>query len=195
MSHWVLVKDAIGTVLQILTIIVLFVTWRAILRQANAAEKLTTATDQQIKTGQEQAKAAREQVEVARRQIAEALRPILVLRYLPNPSNERLEIAIRNDGGGVALDVWWSYGKFVDSHMVLERHRIERGIIPPTREAKFTTNEVRAVRESIVIVYESLARIASATTVQWDGNYWVSDYIQDASEWARTLLGKPLGPT
>jgi hypothetical protein len=201
MVHWNLIKDVIEVALQVATIIVLGITWRAVRRQASAAEELTTATRQQIKTGQEQAAAAREQVEVARRQITESLRPILIctlhapVRVIGGGGDSVQDIEVQNNGAGIALDVWWSYGKPGDPPTVVSRRRVQSGIIPPTRGGMFRASEARAVHERIMIVYESLAGVVSASTLQWDGNYWVPDYIPDVTEWAQTLLGKPLGPS
>lgn len=51
MNHWEQIKDVIEIVLQALTIFVLWVTLRAVKRQADAAETLTAATNKQIETG------------------------------------------------------------------------------------------------------------------------------------------------
>lgn len=198
MICWKHTKELIEVALQCVTIIVLGVTWWAVRRQARAAEKLIQATEQQIETGQEQAKAAKEQVEVARRQITEALRPILtsrVMQTVQTATGSLLDIEVQNNGAGTALDVWWSYGDYGAHHMTLQRHRIQSGIIPPTRGASFRVEEARVVHEGIVIAYESLAGISSASTLKWEGNAWVPAYIPDASEWTRSLLGKLIGPT
>ncbi len=196
--HWSAVRDCINISLQAVTIGVLYFAWRAADRQAHAAEKLTEATEQQIKTGQEQAKAAKEQVEVARRQITESLRPMLTCRarapiQMANGSIQDMDV--QNIGAGTALDTWWAYGKPGDSHMTIEPRRVQSGIIPPTREGEFRTDEARAMHEGVMIVYESLAGVVSASTLRWDRNSWVPDYIPDVTEWARTLLGRRLGPS
>ncbi|MHB1936424.1 MAG: hypothetical protein ACYCOR_07545 [Acidobacteriaceae bacterium] len=185
--------------LQSLTIIVLLITWRAIARQACAAEKLTKATSLQIKTGQEQAQAAKEQVEVARRQITESLRPILTCKVPPpiqTAGGSVQDVEVQNEGAGTALDIWWAYGKPGDpSTVISQRNHVQNGIIPPHIGRSFRAQESRAVREDLMIVYESLSGITSASTVHWNGNYWVHGYQPDVSEWAKSLLGKVLGPT
>lgn len=194
MHEW---KEPIEIALQVVTIIVLVVTWWAIRRQAVASEKLIQATQQQIETGREQANAAREQVEVARRQITESLRPILICQigHLYKTGNgDTMDIDVENSGAGTALYAWWSYGKFGDSHMVLQRHRIQSGIIPATREARFRVDPVRAKNEGIVLAYKSLSGIDSASTLKWEANGWVPDYIPDVSDWAKTLIGRLVGP-
>ena len=72
------IEFLVGAGRNVATIIVLFFTCRAAVKQANAAEKLTEATNQQMQTSESLAAAAREQVEVARRQVTESLRPILI---------------------------------------------------------------------------------------------------------------------
>jgi hypothetical protein len=192
-------KDVIEIALQAVTIIVLLVTWRAIVRQARAAEELTKATGVQIKTAQEQAQAAKEQVEVARRQITESLRPILICTArLPIQSvgGSVQEVEVQNEGAGVALDVWWAYGKPGDrSSTIAQRNYVQNGIIPPHTGRSFRTREASAVQEDIVIVYESLAGITSASTLHWNRSYWVHGYQPDVSDWAKSLLGTVLGPT
>jgi hypothetical protein len=199
MNHWQFTKDVIEIALQALTIIVLAITLWAVVRQARAAEKLTKATDQQIKTGEEQAKAAREQVEVARRQITESLRPILICDVSPPFSKADgfgsvQDVKVQNNGAGTALDVWWSYGKFGDPPAILDHYRVQSGILPPMSSATFQVRESLAVTKGIVIIYTSLSGIDSVSTLYWEGNDWVPQYIPDAGVWTRTLLGKRLGP-
>lgn len=186
--------------LQAVTIVVLLITWWAIARQARAAEELTKATKLQITTGQEQAQAAKEQVEVARRQITESLRPILICK-IPPPIQAAggggvQDVEVQNEGAGVALDVWWAYGKPGDpSSTIAQRNYVQNGIIPPHTGRSFRTREARAVQEDIVIVYESLSGITSASTLHWKGNQWIHGYQPDVSDWAKSLLGTVLGPT
>jgi hypothetical protein len=192
-------KDVIEITLQAVTIIVLLITWRAIARQACAAEELTKATSLQIKTGQEQAQAAKEQVEVARRQITESLRPILICE-VPPPTQEAggsvQEVEVQNEGAGVALDVWWAYGKPGDPSTVIpQRNYVQNGIIPPQTGRSFRAQESRAVQGDLMIVYESLSGITLASTLHWNGNHWIHGYQPDVSDWAKSLLGKVLGPT
>jgi hypothetical protein len=192
-------KEWIEIVLQAVTIIVLLITWRAIVRQARAAEELIRATKQQIQTGQEQAEAAKQQVEVARRQITESLRPILICKVPPSiqmAGGSVQDIEVQNEGAGVALDVWWAYGKPGDpSSTIAQRNYVQNGIIPPHTGRSFRTREARAVQEHIVIVYESLSGITSASTLHWNGHHWIHGYQPDVSDWAKSLLGKVLGPT
>jgi hypothetical protein len=209
MHHW---KAIVEIALQVVTILVLLITWLAIRRQADASEKqaraseaqataadkLTKATEQQIKASEEQAKATREQVDVAKRQITESLRPILVWtasQTIPNPNGSLVSMEIQNLGAGTALNAWWSYGNFGDPSMTLERHRVQGGIIPPMRPGRFQVKDSLATQKGIVIVYSSLSGMDSATTLRWDGREWVPDYIPDAGEWTKSLLGKPLGPS
>jgi hypothetical protein len=199
MIHCEPIKDVIEIALQAVTIVVLLITWRAIARQACAAEELTRATSQQIKTGQEQAQVAKEQVEVARRQITESLRPLLTCKVPPPtqaPSGSLQDVEVQNEGAGTALDVWWAYGKFGDlSTVISQRNYVQNGIIPPHAGRSFRAQESRAVQEGLIIVYDSLSGITSASTLQWNRNHWTHGYLPDVSNWARSLLGKVLGPT
>src|SRR5271165_4160523 len=99
-----MVEFCVATGLNLATIVVLAFTWRAAVKQAKAAERLTDATDQQIKMSAEQAAAAREQVHVARRQITESLRTILIFSV----TDDRGIGKVRSEGGGVALDAWFA---------------------------------------------------------------------------------------
>jgi len=185
-------------ILQLVTIIVLIFTWLAAWKSARAAEKLTEATERQIQTATEQARAAKEQVEVARRQITESLRPILLLRNSPVPGRvgayaQDLEIVLTNEGLGVALDVWWAYGEAKGNPS--ERHWVDIGIIPPKSERSFRAKDSILVQQGLIIVYESLAGVASGTQITWTGNEYHTGYVPDVTEWARRLLGRPLRPT
>jgi hypothetical protein len=198
------VESGIQIVLQVATIVVLIFTWRAALKQAAAAEKqaaaaekLIVATEQQIKTGAEQAAAAKEQVAVAKRQVTESLRPILTCHAGTSTAGASgvsgINVDVRNEGEGVALDVWWTYGK--PGINPSQRNFVREGILPPRIDRSFRAQESRAVHEGLVVVYESLSGIASASHLEWSGSDWVFQYYPDVTEWTRTLLGKPLGPT
>jgi hypothetical protein len=196
--HWVQCVLGNGDLLQWLTIIVLILAMLAAWKQARSAKKLTEATERQIQTATEQAKAAKEQVEVARRQITEALRPILLLHNSPTPGGtgqqgRDLEIKLVNEGLGVALDVWWTYGEAKgEPH---QRNYLQSGIIAPKSERSFRANDALIVQEGLLVVYESLAGVVSATRITWTGNEYHTDYSPDVTEWSRSLLGRVLRPT
>jgi len=175
---------AIGAVLTFVTIVVLVITWRAVKRQAIASEKLTEATERQIATSTEQAKAAREQVEVARRQITESLRPILVARLGGtseiNTGEIVQQVKIKNEGAGVALDVWWTHGK--PNHQAYSRRRIDVGILPPGMKCTITVNKRKAIAEGFVIIYRSLSGILSATMVERESNEGANVYYSEVDE-------------
>ena len=95
-----MIEFVVTTSLSLVTIVVLIFTWRAALKQAMAAEKLTEATDQQIQTGAEQAAAARDQVNVAKRQITESLRPLIIIRHTgPIPPGLKIDLMLKNEHG------------------------------------------------------------------------------------------------
>ena len=187
----------VSVVLQLVTIVVLIFTCVAAFKQATAAHRLTEATERQIKTSVEQAEAAKEQVHVARRQITESLRPILtaqVTTKLPNVEQmEQFSVTVKNEGAGVALDVWWAYGKPGDDPT--DRNRIQDGILAPGTSRSFLARQPRTIHEGLVIVYESLSGIASGTGVAWIGGDVTIEYYPDLDDWAKGLLGRVLGPS
>lgn len=206
MAHWAAIRDGIGMVLQALTIIVLLITWWAIRRQARAADQqaraadeLAKATCQQIQMAEEQARTIREQVEVAKRQITESLRPILTLPTMPRPMPSTQTMAssdvikVQNTGVGTAFYVWWSYGEVGTPANVIQRRRVGNGILPPMRESTFEVMDSRASTEGIVIVCTALDGSDSATTLKWNGNAWVPDYVPNVNDWSHTLLGVLIG--
>jgi hypothetical protein len=167
----------VPNVLSLITILVLIFTWRAALKQARAAEALTESTKQQIRANEASAQAAREQVEVARRQITESLRPILIFSSETLAGHGRAA----NEGNGVALDVWWTYGSW--GGKISERFELGRRIVPPGRDLKFRFDKQKMESKGLLIVYRSLAGITSATSVSGG---WLNpqlDYHPDVTEW------------
>jgi hypothetical protein len=182
--------------LTLVTIVVLIFTCCAAFVQANAATKLTEATDRQIKTGEEQAKAATQQVEVARRQITESLRPIITFRSAtPNASGRTAqEWAVINEGTGVALDVWWFYGQPSMHSNPDMRNFIKTGLIPSKATRSFVVSERRAVEQGVTIVYGSISGQTSATTITWQQfqQNFVEKYSPDITDWAKKFYHQPL---
>ena len=192
-SEWL---HAIDTGVQVVTIIVLIFTCRAAFMQAKAALKLTEATERQIKTSSDQAQAAKELVTVAKRQITESLRPILTARVterLPRIEGmEEIVLTVKNEGAGVALDVWWTYGKpGVDP---FQRIRVQDGIVPPQAERSFTARKPSAYQEGILVVYDSLSGITFGTGLNLNEAELAITYYNDIDDWARRLLGRLLSP-
>lgn len=189
------IEFAVTTGLSVTTIVVLVFTWRAALKQARAAEKLTVATDQQIKTGADQAEAAKAQVEVARRQITESLRPILlgsVVQSRNAPNGSFCNVTIKNDGAGVALDVWWTYGK--PGCEPSPQTTVGYGIMASGVEHMFEVDEARASTEGVLILYRSLSGGDLGTGFYRNhANNYIPQYFPDLSEWCRTLLGRVVG--
>jgi nitrogen regulatory protein PII-like uncharacterized protein len=184
-----------GTVLTAVTIGVLIVTYRAVSKQARAAEKLTEATERQIQLTKDQAEAAKQMVEVTKRQITESLRPILIVRLIDRiqitPGSFELKLKVSNEGAGVALDVWWMYGKpGIDPH---QRNRVGEGIIPPGEERFLQVPEPIAANEGVLIVYESLSGITSGSGFDWKGQDAALTYYPELNDWAKSLLGRVLG--
>jgi hypothetical protein len=177
-----IIAALVGALLSLVTIGVLYVTWRAIKRQAKAAEKLTEATQQQIETSKAQASAAKEQVEVARRQITESLRPILTFSTVAIYKKGY----VKNEGCGVALDVWYTYGTLAAPSQPERRYVLDRTLIPPGGELEFAYGQSSIESKGgLLIVYESLAGRVSATHVSIVNHRVRLDYHEDVTEWAR----------
>ena len=165
-------------------------------RQAEAAQKLIDVTDRQIATSTEQADAAREQVALAKRQITESLRPIIIIRHDgPNPPGLKIDLVLKNEGAGVALDVWWMYGNFGDNpNTISQRNRVAEGILAPQMKRSLTVETSLALSKGVLIAYESLAGVSSGTRITWQGGKDSKiDYYPDMNEWTRSLLGRVLG--
>jgi hypothetical protein len=167
----------IPNALSLATIVVLIFTWRAALKQARAAETLTQSTKQLMQANEESAKAAREQVEVARRQITESLRPILTFSSTGFVGHG----SALNEGNGVALDVWWTYGNWGDR--ISERFELGRRLAPPGRVLNFTFDKQKMEAKGLLIVYRSLAGVTSATSVSGGWSHPQLDYHPDVTEW------------
>jgi hypothetical protein len=183
LGHW-LISDpaAFQNILTLVTIGVLIGTWVAIRRQAVAAEKLTEATNEQIKTSKAQAAAAKEQVEVARRQITESLRPILTFSCQEIYSKGYA----KNEGSGVALDVWYTYGSLIATSQVEGRYILDRALIPPGGELEFPYSPANMqAYGGLLMVYESLSGRVSATHASIVNHQIRLDYHDDVTEWAR----------
>jgi hypothetical protein len=185
----------VNTGLQCITIVVLVFTCIAAFKQAKAARTLTEATKVQIKTSEEQAKAAMEQVSVAKRQITETVRPILTVRLINlielGDGSTDMSLKVTNEGAGVALDVWWMYGKpGIDPD---QRNRVEEGIIPPGEERVLRVHGPRTAHEGLLIVYMSLSGITSGTGFDWKGGDAALTYYPELNDWAKSLLGRVLG--
>jgi len=196
-------------VLTVVTIRVLWVTWDAIKRgalaseaQAEAARALTALAKEQTEVARQQTEAitkqslaAMEQVALAKRQITETVRPILTVRLLSrqttNDGSMQMTLRVVNEGEGVALDVWWMYGKpSIEPH---QRNRVEEGIIPPGVERILRVDEPIAAQEGVLIVYESLSGITSGTGFDWKGQDAALTYYPEINDWAKSLLGRVLG--
>jgi hypothetical protein len=195
--------------LTVVTIVVLCVTWGAIKRgalasesQAEAARALTLLAREQTEVAKQQTEAiakqamsVTEQVAVARRQITETVRPILTVRLVHRiqmtPETFDLNLKVTNEGAGVALDVWWMFGKpGIEPH---QRNRVQEGIIPPGVERFLQVPEPLAAQEGVLIVYESLAGITSGTRFEWKGQDAAVIYYPEIDDWAKSLLGRVLG--
>lgn len=189
--HWFQWGLRSGVTLQWLTILVLILAMIAAWKQARAAAKLTEATERQIQTATEQAKAAKEQVDVARRQMTEALRPILVLANSPEPGQvsggAELELCVRNDGLGVARDVWWWEYPNPIGEIAGNIPTVGSGIIPPKSDSCFRVRE-SVVGNGVLVVYDSLAGISSGTRITWNGSAYRVEYLPDITKWASQLL-------
>jgi hypothetical protein len=197
--------------LTVVTIAVLWVTRNAIKRgalaseaQAEAARALTLLAKEQTEVARQQTEtiakqsvAAMEQVAVAKRQITETVRPILTVRLIHKikitPDSFELNLTVTNEGAGVALDVWWMYGKPGDEPH--QRNRVEEGIIPPGIERFLQVPEPIAAQEGVLIVYESLSGFTSGTRFEWKGQDAALTYYPEINDWAKSLLGRVLGST
>lgn len=175
MSHdqieWV--RFIVPTALNTITIVVLVFTWLAANAQAKAAHKLTEATDEQIKASKASANAAKEQVEVARRQITESLRPILTFRT-PSLSGHG---EIKNEGAGVALNIWWTYGRI--DNPGCEQFETTRKFLPAGAALPLTYDRFRFDAKGLLIFYRSLSGIVSVTAVTGTWSQPEYDYVPD----------------
>jgi len=176
----------VPNLLSVATIIVLSFTWWAVRKQARAADQLTEATKKQIQANEASAQAAREQVEVARRQIAESLRPILTF------STGLLagEGKFKNEGGGAALDVWWTYGRW--GERISERLELGQRFAPPSGELRLDFDKRKMEAKGLILVYRSLAGITSATQVTGSWAKPQSDYFPDVTEWEQKVTARLL---
>ena len=130
-------------------------------------------------------------------QITESLRPILMVRpfhieKLPDGSDE-IVMKVVNEGAGVALDVWWMYGK--PGRDPDERHHVQDGLIPSKIDRYFRVSGPRAVNEGVLVVCESLAGITSGTGIEWNMGDATLTYYAEIDDWAKNLLGRVLRPT
>lgn len=107
----------VQVVLNVITIGVLILAWRAAIAQANAAkeqaqaaEKLTVISEEQRKAGEASAAAAKEQSALIKAQLEESLRPLLVYEEGGGVVTS-LPCSITNQGKGMALDIAWWYGR------------------------------------------------------------------------------------
>ena len=171
----------IPAVLSFVTIVVLVFTCCAALKQAEAAEKLTESTEKQIRANEASAQAAREQVEVARRQIGESLRPILTLSIGLVAGHG----TFKNEGGGAALNVWWTYGRCGEK--ISERLELGQRFAPPSGELKINFDKRKMEAQGLLLIYRSLAGITSATQVTGSWSDPQSDYFPDVTEWERKI--------
>lgn len=180
------IEFAISALLNLVTIGVLIPTSRAAFKQAKAAEQLTESTKLQIKASEASALAAGEQVEVARRQITESLRPILTFSVGQLAGNGQ----VKNEGCGAALDVWWTYGRW--GGKISERFELGRRIAPPGGDLNFKFDKQKLESIGLLIVYRSLAGVASATSVT---GTWTSpqlEYYPDVTEWEQKVTAQLL---
>jgi hypothetical protein len=199
----------LGAALTALTIAVLCVTWGAIRRgalaseaQAESARALTLLAKEQTEVARQQTEviakqsvAALEQVAVAKRQITESVRPILTVRLIHRiqitPESFDLSLKVTNEGAGVALDVWWMYGRpGIEPN---QRNRVEEGIIPPGVERFLQVPEPITAQEGVLIVYESLSGITSGTRFEWKGQDAALTYYPEINDWGNSLIGRVLG--
>ncbi|HEX4019553.1 MAG TPA: hypothetical protein VHX63_00270 [Acidobacteriaceae bacterium] len=106
-------SSVLAVVVGIVTIIVLRITWKAINRQAAAAEEQTKASYALIKAAEEQTKAtietaaaAKEQGRLLALQYEQSLAPLIVARRVfGEPGNGLPMLELKNIGTGVAVDV------------------------------------------------------------------------------------------
>jgi hypothetical protein len=135
----------VSVVLSGVTIWVLVKTKQAAEAQAQAANKLTEATERQIAASDKQANASKEQVEFARRQITESLRPILIAHVgaAKGTSDDKF-VEIKNEGAGIAFDVWWAYGKpSLHPEAPYYRWAVGVGILAPETDRSISVNKLQ----------------------------------------------------
>ncbi len=109
------VEALVGLVLTLLTIFVLIVTWRAIKRQAKAAEEQTVAAraatavaEEQKRAAVDAAESARKQSELLSAQLEQSIAPLLVAE--PDDRQGMKNVRLVNRGPGVAFKIYYFNG-------------------------------------------------------------------------------------
>jgi hypothetical protein len=105
----------VSMALTLITILVLVVTWKAIKRQALAAEEqaaaaraLTTVAEEQTKAAVDAAESARKQSELLSSQLEQSTAPLLVAE--PDDRNGMKNVRLVNRGPGVAFKIYYFNG-------------------------------------------------------------------------------------
>jgi hypothetical protein len=121
--NWLLTNSAaiqgaaalVGVALTAITIIVLVVTWKAIMRQAKAAEEQTIAAraatavaEEQKKAAVDAAESARKQSELLLSQLEQSSAPLLVAE--PDDRNGMKNVRLFNRGSGTAFKIYYFNG-------------------------------------------------------------------------------------
>lgn len=174
--------------LNVVSIIVLAITWRAVLKQAeaamdqaNAARSLTEISKAQTKAAQDAAQLAREANALTQRQIVGQGTPILVLLRDPASSISSLANAvpylIQNQGPGAAKNVSWHY---VASAIRMPNEAITNTLIGAGHSAKLALDQDRLFDDGVVIHYDSLDDRSFITTVSNNEGTVFHDYKEIA---------------
>jgi len=162
-----------SVVLTIVSIAVLFVTWRAVRRQAiaselqaDAARALTEVAQEQTEAAKEAARAAKTQCDLLSSQLELEIAPLLVAEPDVNPNFEGYKLV--NRGKGTAFQVLYWNGVFQKDNLHQCR---QMTVVSPSTLAPGTFVVVSIPRtwESWTVRYRGLDRQERWTTVYRDG--------------------------
>lgn len=172
----------LAALLNLVTIIVLYGTWRAVNRQAKAANKQATAAESATEVSnalriaaEDGARAQREHSELVKQQLLASLRPIVVVGRQPHPLQpETPQYFAANQGEGVAMEVICHYRDTPTDHIPLVQN-----IIGGSTKSVFSLNTQHAQNAGLELSYKSQ-----------DGRFFVTkvtvgpggDFVNEASE-------------
>jgi len=163
-------SGAIQSVLALVTILVLAVTWRAIKVQADAARALTKVAIEQTEAIRKQADAALQSVAATNdanrlsvEQMKADLLPILIVDIAVNQPVNLTKNAIRNVGRGPATNVQISIGMAKDE--APKSYIPCRTLIGSGDEVSFPINREAFMKSGVTIHYTSLDRRCFASSV------------------------------
>jgi hypothetical protein len=184
------IASALSVVVGIVTIFVLGVTWRAIRRQARAAEEQTAASgalieaaQQQTKATDEAAAAAKEQSRLVALQYEQSMAPLIVARRtIGGPARAFTMLQLTNVGSGAAFRVILVKGKVDLEGQNKSYQTIDSSPSTLGPGEEWEANFDPDADGFMTVLYRGSDRIDRYTIIGTKGGFWQEHWVRRGTQ-------------